>query len=265
MRKLAAVSPTRTTRTLADHTPESFSSPGSDQDRVMQSLVAAQPARLGTAHRLETLRWAGVLDSSYGTVVDIGGYDGAICSHIRARKRIVVEPNPPKSDQIARGVELVRPAGRHMPIVTGSADLVLMTDVLEHVEEPEQLVSEALRLLKPSAPCVVTVPCRDIRIFPPFLQDWVDHRWDHTIRRGFTIGELDHIIRSAGGEVVRTIPLSSLSFRFAYLPLSIVWRLWKAPSRLLLMALTRLDFQLRNVGAKQGYIFCEFTRSTSNG
>ena len=83
----------------------------------------------------------------------------------------------------------------NMPIDDGSYDLVLCTEVLEHCEDPQAIVNECRRVLKPGGMLIVTVPA----IFPQhgypadnwrFMPDGLRH-----LMRGFSnvavIGELD--------------------------------------------------------------------------
>ncbi len=217
--------------------------------------------RLGTAHRIETLRLAGILGKRYGTVVDIGGFDGAISSRIDADERIVVEPHLPDESLRSANVRYIESDGSKAPLDDGMADLVLLLDVLEHVERPEELLSEALRVLKPDGRGVLTVPSSDIRIFPWFLQNWADRRWDHTIRRGYRPGDLEDGIAAAGGSVVRTLDMGCIGFRMAYLPVSVMWRLWQPAAHSVLKTISRFDYKYQKLGAGRGYIFVEFRRS----
>jgi SAM-dependent methyltransferase len=50
--------------------------------------------------------------------------------------------------------------GSHLPFGAGRFDLVVCSEVLEHVPDPGQAVAEAARVLKPSGHLVVSVPRR---------------------------------------------------------------------------------------------------------
>lgn len=224
--------------------------------------VATGPVnRLGTAHRIETLRHTGILSEHYGTVVDIGGYDGAICTRISADERIVVEPYLPDESLRYPNVKYIQSDGASAPLPDSSVDLAIMLDVLEHVDQPADLVAEAVRILKPGGKGVITVPSSDIRIFPWFLQNWADRRWDHTIRRGYRPEQIEREIKTAGGEVVRSLDMGCTGFRLTYLPVSILWRAWQSAARRLLNVVSRLDYRFRNIGSGRGYIFIEFRKA----
>jgi len=59
--------------------------------------------------------------------------------------------------EIAEGVDVVGDA-RQMPIASGSIDVVLCTQVLEHIREPVAVVAEIWRILKPGGTLLLTVP-----------------------------------------------------------------------------------------------------------
>jgi 2-polyprenyl-3-methyl-5-hydroxy-6-metoxy-1,4-benzoquinol methylase len=50
----------------------------------------------------------------------------------------------------------VNAAGEHLPFADGRFDLVVCMDVLEHVRDPEKLISEISRCLKPGGMCQLT-------------------------------------------------------------------------------------------------------------
>ena len=47
---------------------------------------------------------------------------------------------------------------RPLPFAEASFDTVLLTDVLEHIARPEQLIAESARVLRPGGKVIVTVP-----------------------------------------------------------------------------------------------------------
>ncbi len=77
-----------------------------------------------------------------------------------------------------------------LPFKTGSADLVLALDVVEHVEDDLHALDECHRILKPGGVLVITVPA--------FMALWSP--WDETLghKRRYTAPELIQGLRRAG-------------------------------------------------------------------
>ena len=81
--------------------------------------------------------------------------------------------------------------GDTLPITTGTSDLVLCTETLEHVLEPSPFLRELGRCLKPGGELLLTVPFAARWHFVPF-----DY-WR------YTPSSLDHLLRQAGFRHVR--------------------------------------------------------------
>ncbi|CAD6879863.1 FIG01152107: hypothetical protein [Methylomonas albis] len=73
-------------------------------------------------------------------------------------------------------------------------DLVLATDVIEHVEDDNKAISEAYRVLKPGGVAIVTVPAFS---FLWGIQDSVSHH-----KRRYTRGQLENILTGAGFRLI---------------------------------------------------------------
>ena len=79
--------------------------------------------------------------------------------------------------------------GTRWPVATGNFDTVFATETLEHVESPEEFLSEARRVLKPNGFLILTIP---------FAARW--HYIPHDYWR-FTPSGLRKILVQAGFEV----------------------------------------------------------------
>ncbi len=96
----------------------------------------------------------------YGTVLDVG------CGFMPYRN--MVESNPKVEKYIGMDLEqptyygLVEPdlkwSGTRIPLDDASVDCVMVTEFLEHYPEPDQILTEIARILKPSGRFFATVP-----------------------------------------------------------------------------------------------------------
>jgi SAM-dependent methyltransferase len=93
----------------------------------------------------------------------------------------------------ARGIEgVTQGAIEELPFGDGSFDLILATDVLEHVERDDRALAELRRVAAPGARLLVTVPA--------YRWLWSQHDDSHHHLRRYTVGALSERARRAGWE-----------------------------------------------------------------
>ena len=96
-----------------------------------------------------------------GLALDIGAAAGGNTRVLREYGwRPVAVEYEPTAAQIARerGVDVVRGDARELPVRTGSMDLVIAFDVLEHIEEDYLAAAEITRALRPGGTALIAVP-----------------------------------------------------------------------------------------------------------
>lgn len=124
------------------------------------------------SYRAEPTQWARVqklLDRCVGMVLDVGAGDGWIAAELLKRGHHVtaLEASQTRVDRmVALGVD-ARLATSLDGFEDGSYDTVLLGEVLEHLEDPGQLLNDAFRIARERV--VISLP----------LQGWVDptHVW----------------------------------------------------------------------------------------
>jgi SAM-dependent methyltransferase len=96
-----------------------------------------------------------------GRAVDIGSGSGGNTAVLRDLGWDVaaLEWSPTASRLVAaRGIPTVRGDARRLPFADASVDLVLSTDLWEHVDEDDEVAAEAFRVLRPGGRLLVAVP-----------------------------------------------------------------------------------------------------------
>lgn len=104
-----------------------------------------------------------------GPVWDVGGGNGFQAREMqRQREVVVVEPGPEGCVNARnRGVErVICGTLQDVGLAAGSVPTMTMFDVIEHIEEPQGLLTEAHRVLRDDGHLVVTVPA-----FQPLWSD----------------------------------------------------------------------------------------------
>lgn len=100
----------------------------------------------------------------------------------------------PNSRHEAEFLDLAADLNDPLPFASESFDTVLLTDVLEHIFRPAELISEAARILRPDGKAIIAVP---------FLY-WV-HEQPHDFYR-FTEFALRRMCDESGLAIVRLVP-----------------------------------------------------------
>jgi SAM-dependent methyltransferase len=126
--------------------------------RIRQEEVGQEP-------RLRDLRLAG-MSPDRDPIVEIGSGMGGfvVAARLAGWRAVAVEPNPDylvitrlRAARHDLRVEVFRCAGEAVALRSGSAAAVCMFDVLEHVEDPEHCLREAVRLLRPGGRLFLSV------------------------------------------------------------------------------------------------------------
>lgn len=87
------------------------------------------------------------------------------------------------------GADYLVGAGEAIPLLDGTCDVVVLTEVLEHCNRPQEILAEIARVLKPGGRCIGTVP-----------QYWHVHGWPSDYFR-YTNHGLEYLAKEAGLEV----------------------------------------------------------------
>jgi dolichyl-phosphate beta-glucosyltransferase len=101
-------------------------------------------------------------DRGFGRLVDLGAGAGAVTAMLgwSPDRAVVVEGNRLLATEARRrhGLGSVRGTVHAVPLADGSADVVCLLDVIEHLDDPVAALREAVRLLAPGGRVVVNVP-----------------------------------------------------------------------------------------------------------
>jgi SAM-dependent methyltransferase len=138
-------------------------------------------------------------------------------------------------------IHYVKCDGRSLPFASGTFDLCTAWDVLEHVSDDRALLGELSRVLQPGGRVRLSVPHKQIAVFPAPAMPWLQRRWEHSLRTGYTPSEIRSLADACGFAGCTVIPLEAPWFRSLYLVASLVWCLWPPAGRRLVTALARGD------------------------
>jgi SAM-dependent methyltransferase len=94
----------------------------------------------------------------------------------------------------ARGLPVVRGDARRLPFRDASLDLVMSTDMWEHIDDDEAVARETVRVLRPGGRALVAVPCS--------MKLWSGHDLALGHVRRYERDDLVALMEKAGLEVV---------------------------------------------------------------
>lgn len=139
-------------------------------------------------------------DGDRGRCLDLGGDNGIISYLLRARGGTWVS-----ADIGARNVRSIRALvgarvcqidGVRLPFTSRSFDLVVIVDLLEHVEDDASLAVDLARVLRPGGVLVVNVPHVKRRSLLAHVRRAVGltDAWHGHVRPGYTAGGLSRLL-----------------------------------------------------------------------
>lgn len=148
-----------------------------------------------------------------GTALDVGCGTGTILTEFPLGWSVVAgcdySPQALSFCQ-ARGLrQLVRSSGVELPFATGSLDLVMAIDVIEHLDDDEGCVSEMARICRPGGSVLVHVPAFEVL--------WTDKDDVNHHRRRYRQHQIVALIEGCGLRVETVFHLNTLLFPVALL------------------------------------------------
>ena len=123
-----------------------------------------------------------VVGQEFDCVVDIGAGKAPFRKLIKAKKYIGIDIE----DRGFGDGLIIADINECVPLKDQSVDLVLMTEVLEHIKEPKAVLAEVYRILKPGGKLILTTP---------FV--WPEHEAPNDFYR-YTKYGLEYLLREAG-------------------------------------------------------------------
>jgi ubiquinone/menaquinone biosynthesis C-methylase UbiE len=126
-------------------------------------------------------------------IVDIGSGKGSFLMELAKRgvSAIGIEPTP-EYIALSRAagrrsgymLEVIQGTAEHIPLPDSSVGFVNIGEVIEHVEDPEQLLVEMYRILQPGGRGYLSVPNRfglKDQHFHMYFINWMPRTWAHAL------------------------------------------------------------------------------------
>lgn len=189
--------------------------------------LTIQPTGVGEYVRLRAV--AAVVNSMAGirgSVVDVGGGAG----HLMQRLRADLQSSYTVVDELndGHGRRLIGDISA-LPIPDRSADVIVCSDVLEHVDDDVALIRHLLTKVAPQGVLVVHVPAIRSSRLPGFeaareRAEQLDHQDHPHVRDGYLSHELDAMVRAASSRV--RVEVRPSFTKMQSLTAEVDWWLW---------------------------------------
>jgi len=157
------------------------------------------------------------------SVLDVGGFDGTLAAFINSHCRNV---SVNVLDVDLEGLAIARAAGlntvageaENLPVASGTIDVVLCLDIIEHLEDEAQLLVEIFRVMKKGGRLILSTPKENGIVFPFMNQtdiERINYQWGHK-RLGYSFREIEVLVGHQGFVVERTSAYFNIVTRILY-------------------------------------------------
>ncbi len=193
---------------------------------------------------------------SVETLLDIGCDDGGFADQLDAAYIVVVDRNR----QALRGVRRGQPVcadGTHLPFRNTAFDFVILSDVIEHVEQDQALIEQTARQVNVGGTLWISTTAANFKLFPAMITPRAERSWGH-VRKGYTPEQLDQQIGADFECAIITWP--EVIFRHLYLIIWIIAKIAPVWARSIAMLCFCIDLHLRDMQQTQGHLYIQAVR-----
>lgn len=213
--------------------------------------------RLGTYYRAELLKLLNIkADKDY--VVDVGCYDGYWLSTQSAKNKYGLDVNIIKRYP---NINYIKANALNIPFENNKFDQVFAFDVIEHLPQntEERFISELIRVAKNVSEIVLTVPSKNIKIFPSFLTNWINKKWGHFKYIGLSKEEVEACLKKFYNIKYKINEINAQYYLRNYLFIRLLWRLNKAFTKKIVNRIAKNDF--KNMEGSNGYYIIKIIKN----
>jgi SAM-dependent methyltransferase len=210
--------------------------------------------RLGTYYRSLVLERLGA-ETSGKVVLDVGCYDGYFLSTIKGEVKVGIDLSPASRPYCP----VLQADACALPFKDEAFDLIFALDVIEHLPDDVQGLNSLTRVLARTGTLWLSTPSEDIRIFPPFLTEWLSKRWGD-IRIGYSTDTL--MEKLPKGVTISFIEWNEPFYRAAYFALRTIWAISPRVGRKVVNWLVRLDARWQS--GYSGHLYAKIQKVASH-
>lgn len=190
------------------------------------------------------------------SILDIGCDDGGFIGRLHAQTSVAIDP---AVDALRRAPADLRVCadGTQMPFREATFDQVVLSDVIEHVEDDQALVAGATGRVKPGGIFWLSTTAINFELFPAQITARAERSWGH-VRKGYVP---EHLVKLIGTDFdCQVAEWPESIFRRAYFLLWLCSKWMPSLARGLATCCFLVDRHLRQQERPNGHIYIRATR-----
>ena len=170
------------------------------------------------------------------SVLDIGCYDGMFLQSLIVKERIGMDLIAIKQ----KNIHIIKASAEYFPFRGDSIDVMTAFDVLEHIQDQIRLIRQVNAILKRQGLFIFTVPYEKEKIFPKFLNNWLNFsRWGHK-RVGYNQDSLKKLFK--GDWNMKVLYWNTALSNILYFPLQLLWKLFQRFTKLIINKIIEIEY-----------------------
>ena len=196
---------------------------------------------MGTYHRNLLLKK--LFDLHGDNALEIGCHDGFLLHNIPAKKKIGIDIEIIKKYPKIKYIEA---DFLDYDFKKKIFDIILAIEVLEHIKYPDKFLKKLNNISSKNGKTLLSTPSKNVRIFPYVFQSYIDRRWGHYYRRGFSFDELKDLLdKNITNKNYKIIQWNCPFWRIFYLPLRFLWKIFPGLTKKISSLLIDLDLKFK--------------------
>ncbi len=185
------------------------------------------------------------------TLLDIGCDDGGFIERLPAQLSIALDPALTALRRAQASLRVCAD-GTQLPFCTATFDHVVLSDVIEHVEDDVALVRSATQYVRPGGSFWLSTTAIAFRLFPDSLTKRAEQSWGH-VRKGYRPEQLHALI--GPGFDCTTVQWPEWTFRHVYPLMWLSSKVVPSVARIMARLCFAVDTQLRGLAPEHGHIY----------